>query len=155
MTSTEDAQFSERLYAAFAAAARPALHEITPHRCWACDAVRARLARHQSREVPIADMEWLGDSLPLLGPKALRYYLPRYFEFSLTHRHSTACESVLYHLTAEQPASDYWAARYGVFSPGERDAIVEYLRYRAAWPDAEIEQERLERGLRFWSGQQG
>jgi hypothetical protein len=115
------------------------------------------LIRREARNVPITDMEWVGDSLPLLSPKALRYYLPRYLEFSITHRTSNACEFVLYHLADENPEKDYWKERYSVFSQLERDAIVQYLRYRATWPDAQFEEDWVQRGLRYWcrDAQQG
>jgi hypothetical protein len=95
-------------------------------------------------------MEWIGDSLPLLNPMALRYYLPRYLEFSITHQSSTACEFVLYHLAAENPEEEYWKERYTVFSPSEREAIVQYFQHRSTWPDADIDKEWLQRGLAFW-----
>lgn len=113
-----------------------------------------RLARYESSAVSVPDMEWLGDSLPLLSPKALRYFLPRYLEFSITHRGSNACEFVLYHLAAEHPEQDYWTERYRVFSRSERNAIVEYLRYRATWADAEFEEDWVKRAISFWSAQQ-
>ncbi len=127
---------------------------ITPHRCEECDEVRDRLSRHEPRRVPESDMKWLGDSLPLLSPEALRYYLPRYLEFSITHRDSNACEFVLYHLSSEHPEEEYWAERYAVFSQEERDALVEYLRYRSGWAGAELEQAWVLRAIRFWSAQQ-
>jgi hypothetical protein len=74
--------YIRRLYIAFAEAPRPSEMQITPHRCGECDEVTARLARHESTEVPVEDMHWLGDSLPLLSPKAFRYYLPRFIAVS-------------------------------------------------------------------------
>lgn len=151
VTQIDEASLIPRIYATFSAAPRPVRDEIAPHRCGECDEVRDRLARYESRCVPISEMEWLADSLPLLGPTALRYYLPRYLEFSITHRSSVVCELVLYHLADEHPNEDYWRARYGVFSAAERDVILEYLRYRSTWPDSEWEREWLERGIKFWS----
>lgn len=147
----DEASLIHRIYAAFSAAPRPARDEIAPHRCWECDGVRDRLARHEARCVPISEMEWLGDCLPLLGSKALRYYLPRYLELSITHRSSVACELVLYHLAHEHPNEAYWRERYGVFSAAEREVILEYLRYRSTWPGSEWEREWIERGIQIWS----
>jgi hypothetical protein len=147
----DEASLIHRIYAAFSAAPRPARDEIAPHRCWECDQVRDRLARHESRGVPISEMEWLADSLPLLSPTALRYYLPRYLELSMTHRSSVVCELVLYHLADEHPNEDYWRERYAVFSAAERHVILEYLRYRSTWPDSAWEREWIERGVKFWS----
>ncbi|HSC86516.1 MAG TPA: DUF6714 family protein [Polyangiaceae bacterium] len=146
-----ESELIAEIYAAFAEAPRPTASEITSHRCGECDEVRDRLARHEARDVPVIDMQWVGDSLPLLTPRALRYFLPRYLEFSFTHRDSTACEFVLYHLAAEHPAEEYWAERYAAFSAGERRSLVAYLEQRATWPDVDLEAEWLERGIRYWS----
>jgi hypothetical protein len=146
----EAAELIERIYAAFSAAPRPDADEITPHRCWECDEVRDRLNRYQVREVPIDDMEWIGDCLPLLSPKALRYYLPRYLEYSITHQSSNARDFVLFHLSAEDPSQEYWSERYAAFSAPEQEAILHYLRYRATSPDAEFDQEALQRALEYW-----
>jgi hypothetical protein len=81
--------YTRRLYAAFAETPRPGEKEITPHRCGECDEVAARLAVHEHSEVPDEEMYWLGDSLPLLCPKAFRYYLPSLVAFCLMHRESS------------------------------------------------------------------
>lgn len=141
----------EQIYAAFAFAPRPEADEITPHRCPECDEVRDRLAACMPRSISAGHMEWLGDSLPLLSPKALRYFLPRYLEFSLTHRDSNACELVLYHLAAEHPEGEYWIERYFQFSQPEREVLVEYLQHRANWPEFEFEKSWILRGIEFWS----
>lgn len=148
----DKAELIRSLYQAFSEAPRPESAELTPHRCLECDEARDRLAPHEAAAVPDEDMEWLGDSLALLGPEALRYYLPRFLEHSLNHPESNACDVVLFHLAAEDPGEEYWAERYGVFSAEERRAIVRYLRFRSSWPEsADVDGEWLERGLRFWS----
>src|SRR5262245_23342362 len=91
-------EFVERLYEAFSQAPRPAEEEIAPHRCGECDEVAARLAPHESRRVPDEDMFWLGDSMPLLGHKAFRYYLPRFVEFCLKQPNSSADAVIDYNL---------------------------------------------------------
>jgi hypothetical protein len=147
---SEEHALVERIYAAFSEAARPAADDIAPHPCCECAEVAARLVPHQSREVPVEDMSCLADSLPLLSPRALRYFLPRYLEFTLTNPESIARDNVLYHLSAEHASEEYWVERYRVFSQNERFAIAEYLRYRQTWPDAKWEAEHMARALENW-----
>jgi hypothetical protein len=146
-----EAELIARLYDAFSAAPRPDRDEVTTHRCWECDEVRDRLAPHIVHAVPLHDMEWVSDCLSLLSSKALRYYLPRYFEISIRRRLSNARDSVLFHLTAEDPQEAYWKERYGAFSRPERQAIVDYLRYRCTCEDAELDRDLLARGLEYWT----
>jgi hypothetical protein len=121
-----------------------------PTGCSECDSVAARLSPHEVRDVPAEEMRWLADSLPLLSPRALRYFLPRYLEFTLTNPESIARDNVLYHLSAEDPSEDYWVERYRVFTQPERFAIAEYLRYRQTWPDATWEAEHMSRAIGHW-----
>jgi hypothetical protein len=139
-----------RLYQAFAGAPRPTLDEITPHRCAECDEVAARLSPHVARAVPHDDMLWLGDSMPLLGPKAFRYYLPRFIEFCLiTPRSST--EAVINYNLAPSGSLDVGERnRFAYFADAERRVVLEFVKYRLALPDNEHDQEYLQDALSFW-----
>jgi len=66
---------AELVYEAFHAAPRPAKHEITSHRCGECDRIRDDFSLHNARDVPDDMMLYHSDSMPLLTPKAFRYYL--------------------------------------------------------------------------------
>jgi hypothetical protein len=149
LTNTELALL-ESTYAAFSKAPRPTPDDITPHRCSECDDIRNRLSQYSVRDVPDEEMVWLVEAMPLLSPRALRYFLPRFVEFSLTHPDSIARDNVLYHLSAEHPNEPYWVERYAVFSSEERHAIANYLALRYTWPDAEFEKEHLERAMGLW-----
>jgi hypothetical protein len=98
----------------------------------------------------VESMSRLGDSLPLLSPAALRHYLPRYLEFSLTDHRSILRELVLYHLAPEAPEEPCWRERYSVFSDAERQAIHAYFIHRRDWEEAWVAEEWLKRALAFW-----
>jgi hypothetical protein len=141
--------YIERLYQAFADAPRPDRDEITPHRCDECDEVSARFSRHPARDVPHDDMLWLGDSMPLLSPKAFRYYLPRFIEFCLVTPQSSADAMINYNL-APSGVDLGERNRFAQFSDAERRAVHEFVEYRAALPDYEFDQEYLEDARKFW-----
>jgi hypothetical protein len=128
-------EYVERLYGAFSDAPRPAKEEITPHRCYECDEVTARLAPHQSREVPDDDMFWLGDSMPLLGHKAFRYFLPRFIEFCLRHPNSSANGVIDYNPGPfEDLHADVTAKLHGL-NAAERRALLEFVQLRLDSPE--------------------
>jgi hypothetical protein len=78
-----EADLAEHIYATFSPAPRPSHDVITPHRCQNCDDITSRLAPYEARRVPDSQMDALSGDLPLLGPEAFRYYLPRFIEFAL------------------------------------------------------------------------
>jgi hypothetical protein len=137
----------ESTYAAFSKASRPAPGDITPHRCEECDAVRDLLAAYSVQEVPDEAMESLADALPLLTASSLRYFLPRFIEYGLTHPDSIAREYLIYHLSEKRPSEQYWVARIAAFSPEERNAVVNYL----ALPDADDFEEEIQGVMALWS----
>lgn len=144
--------YIERLYRAFADAPRPDRDEITPHRCGECDEVAARLSRYAARDVPHDDMLWLGDSLPLLSPKAFRYYLPRFIEFCLVTPQSSAEAVMNYNLAPSRDLDVGERNRFSQFNESERRGVLEFVEYRAALPDYEFDRKYLEDALRFWRG---
>lgn len=139
-----------RLYRAFADAPRPKHDEITPHRCDECDEVSARLSGHPVQEVPHDDMLWLGDSLPLLSPKAFRYYLPRFIEFCLVTPQSSADALINYNLAPSADLDVGERNRFAHFNSAERLAILEFVEYRAASPAGEYDEKYLNDALDFW-----
>ena len=142
--------YVERLYTAFAEAPRPTAGAITPHRCCECDEVAARLAPHESRNVPSQDMYWLGDSLPLLGPKAFRYFLPRFIEFCLRHGESSLDGLINYNLAPSASLDEGERNRFAGFTPAERSAVLEFVDYRSQLEGAEFDSEHLEQARQFW-----
>ena len=142
--------YIDRLYAAFAAAPRPKEDEITPHRCPECDEVAARLAPHESREVPDEDMYWLGDSLTLLGPKSFSYYLPRFIAFCLLHRDSSLDALINYNLAPSGPLDEGERDRFSTFSPSEGRAVLEFVNYRLHLDDVGSDTQYLEQAAKHW-----
>jgi len=146
------ADYIDRLYRAFAEAPRRDRDESTPHRCCECDEVAARLSRYAARDVPDDEMLRLGDSLPLLSPKAFRYYLPRFIEFCLTTPESSA-EAVMNCNLAPSGDLDVGERnRFAQFSEAERRVVLEFVECRAASPDYESDREFLDEVLGFWRG---
>jgi hypothetical protein len=143
--------YIERLYKAFAEAPRPTASELTPHRCGECDEVAARLSAHYARDVPYDDMLWLGDSLPLLSPKAFRYYLPRFIEFCLATPNSSLAAVINYNLAPSGDLDVGERNRFFQFSEAERRAVLEFVQYRASLPESAHDRAYLEDAEIFWS----
>jgi hypothetical protein len=139
-----------RLYRAFAGAPRPERGEITPHRCAECDEVAARLSPHDARAVPDDDMLWLGDSLPLLSPKAFRYYLPRFIEFCLGTPQSSTDAVINYNLAPSASLDVGERNRFAGFADAERRVVLEFVEHRLGLPDNELDQPYLECAVVFW-----
>jgi hypothetical protein len=146
----DGADYIGRLYEAFAGAPRPRRDEITPHRCAECDEVADRLSPHTARAVPHDDMLWLGDSLPLLSPKAFRYYLPGFIEFCLVTPQSSTEAVINYNLAPSGSLDVGERDRFAQFTDAERRVVLEFVEYRLALPDNEFDEEYLQDALSFW-----
>jgi hypothetical protein len=142
-------EFIEKMYSAFSNAEKPAIDEMTPHRCIECDEVRDQIHTFDKREVPDHLLHYHGDALPLLSPKALRYYFPRYIEFGLLNQDENAFDNCLYHL-APKETDDYWRERVSIFSSEEKKSLRTYLLMRRDMEDAEFDEEYIVKGLETW-----
>jgi hypothetical protein len=142
--------YIDRLYTAFSDAPRPDAKDIAPHRCLECDDVQLLLAPYDSRSVPDDAMSKLGDSLTLLGPNAFRYYLPRYIAFSIQHPESKLNEMINFNLAPSESLDEGSRDRFLSFAPRERQAVLEFVRYRAQLEFAELDGEYLEQAEKFW-----
>lgn len=140
-----------RLYSAFHDAPRPKRDEIAPHRCCECAEITSRLAPHEARDVPEDDMLWLGDTLPMLGPTAFRYYLPRFIEFCLKAPASMLDAVINYNLapTGELDVGD--RNRFQGFTSVEARAVLEFVEHRVAQPEADFDEAHLMPALDFWT----
>jgi hypothetical protein len=143
--------YIKRLYIAFAEAPRPREMEIAPHRCGECDEVASRLAPHEHDAVPDDDMYWLGDSLPLLSPKAFRYYLPSFVAFSLAHQDSSLEALINYNLAPSAELDVGERDRFAYFSPEERKVIAEFVAYRSSLEGADFDRQHLDQAIQYWS----
>jgi hypothetical protein len=140
-----------RLYRVFAGAPRPQKEEITPHRCCECAEVTERLAPHEAARVPDEDMLWLGDSLPLLGPAAFRYYLPRFLEFCLTQPPSMLDAVLNYNLAPTGDLDLGERNRFADFTPTEARVVLEFVEYRAKGDDTDLDRAYLDKAREFWA----
>jgi hypothetical protein len=148
-------EYVTRLYAAFASAPRPKKAEITPHRCCECDEVNERLGPHEAAFVPDDDMLWLGDTLPLLGPAAFRYYLPRFLEFCLTQPPSMIDAVINYNLAPTGDLDVGERNRFSQFTPAEARVVLEFVEHRFDEPGAELDKEYLEKAHNYWQALAG
>lgn len=142
-------EFINEMYKVFENTPKPSKDDMTPHRCIECDEIRDQLFKFEQRELPDKILSSHSDSLPLLSPEALRYYLPRYIEFSLKDQYSDVFEFILYHLAPEK-IDDYWKPRLDIFTKEEKEIIVKYLEIRKHLEEAEYEEEWINRGLEVW-----
>ncbi len=143
-------EFIKRMYRVFSSVEKPLIEEMTPHRCPECDNVRDRLHAYNQREVPDELLIKHGDALPLLSPKALRYYFPRYIEFGLLNQDSNTFDNCLYHL-APNEIDDYWHERIAIFNAEEKSVLREYLQLRRTLEYAEYEEDHISKGLSVWT----
>lgn len=141
--------FIEKMYMVFSEVDKPGLDEMTPHRCIECNEIRDQLHAYDKRDVPNKLLIYHGDALPLLSPKALRYYFPRYIEFGLLHQEYNAFDSCLYQLALDT-IDDYAKARMAVFTSNEKAIFREYLELRRSMEDAEFDEEYIVKGLAIW-----
>ncbi|MDF3020196.1 MAG: hypothetical protein K0Q92_1499 [Steroidobacteraceae bacterium] len=95
-------------------------------------------------------MYWLGDSLPLLSPKAFRYYLPGFVAFSLTHRESSLDALINYNLAPSPSLDEGDRNRFAYFSPEEREVMAEFVGYRSSLEGAEFDRQYLDQAVRYW-----
>jgi hypothetical protein len=150
---TAEAGLAALIYAAFSSAPRPTPDVITPHRCEKCDDLASRLAPYEARQVPDSQMDVVGGDLPLLGPEAFRYYLPRFMEFSLLRRDSDAAAFIIYNLAPDPDLDIGPRNRFLHFTPEERESLRKYIEYRIGIEDPEIDKaiiEELEKALQPW-----
>jgi uncharacterized protein DUF6714 len=147
---------SEHIRMEFATVARPEEPEIAAHQCCECEDVRKRLSPHAFDSVPDATIDWLSDSLPLLSPKGLHYYLPAYLLRVLRNPECNGIDYLLYHLApSEEDLSDraqYWEERLSVFSPGQRGAVLAFVSWFATTNVGKEFPDEVSRAQTIWVG---
>ncbi len=142
-------EFIEKMYQTFSSAEKPRIDEVTPHRCMECDEVRDQLHPYDQRNIPDKLLIYHGDALPLLSPKALRYYFPRYIEFGLLNQDCNAFDNCLYQL-APHEMDEYWQERIAVFNTEEKAIFREYLELRRTLQYEDLDEEYISKGLTIW-----
>ncbi|NZA24931.1 hypothetical protein H0E84_00890 [Luteimonas sp. SJ-92] len=128
-----DAERLERLWAAFSGVQRPAGLALAPHQCDECDMVRRLLELHTNRTLPIKTLNWLHDSLPLLGPEGLRYWLPAYIAAAYTDPDFRGVDLLIFHLgpSAKELGEQYWRERLAVFDAPQREQVLGFVDWFA------------------------
>jgi hypothetical protein len=98
-------------------------------------------------------MYWVGDSLPLLSPKAFRYYLPRFIAFCLEHSDSSADAVINYNLAPSGSLDDGERDRFVYFSPAERRVVAEFVEHRSQMEGAEFDRVYLDQARAYWNSE--
>ena len=93
---------------------------------------------------------WHSDSLPRFRPEGLRHVLPHYMIYSLHHPESDVTERLIFHLSPADTSEEYWRERLAVFTPAQKHAICEYVRFMQSVPANKDYDEHLERALTVW-----
>lgn len=88
--------------------------------------------------------------MPLLSPKAFRYYLPRFIEFCLETPRSSAEAVINYNLAPSGDLDVGERNRFAHFNDVERRVVLEFVEYRAALPEYELDRRYLQDALAFW-----
>jgi hypothetical protein len=96
-------------------------------------------------------MRLVQGDLPLLGPKALRYYLPPFIEFSLTHANIPGAYDYLrIHLCNVGSSEAWWLERFAVFSPLEKQAVAAYLEHLAQFLAEPTDRAAIQAAADLW-----
>jgi hypothetical protein len=147
---------ANRIRAEFAAVVRPEAAEIAPHLCGECEDVRQRLAPHAFDRVPDETTDYLSDSLPLLGPRGLHYYLPAYLLRTLRDPDWRGIDFLLYHLAPGEEdlreRAEYWRDRLSVFSVRQRDAVRAFISWFETTGIAQEFTDEIHRAHQIWEG---
>jgi hypothetical protein len=88
--------------------------------------------------------------LPDFTPAGLRHVLPHYLLYSLEHPRSDATERIIFHLSPDDATDSYWSERLDAFSPAQKQAVCDYIRFMQAALAGEHYEEYLARALEVW-----
>jgi hypothetical protein len=140
---------------AFSEVSRPTGMDLAPHPCDECDQVRALLGAHAFTSAPDEVLDHLGDSLPLLAPAGLHYYLPAYLLRALHDPKFEWLDFLLFHLGPSDSdlsqRGNYWSERLAVFSVKQRSAVRAFLEWLAGTTEGADYAEELARANAMWA----
>lgn len=140
---------------AFANVHRPQKSDVAPHDCPECANVRKLLSPHEFADVPDKTIDYLSNSLQLLGPKGLHYYLPAYLLRALRDPNCPCIDLLLYHLAPSdadiEKYGPYWPDRLPLFSPSQRRAVISFVDWLATTEIKNHYPEELERARNVWA----
>jgi hypothetical protein len=95
-------------------------------------------------------IEWHAGSLTEFTPAGLRHVLPFYLRFSLANPQSDVTERVIFHLSPADTSEEYWRERLAIFTPAQKHAICEYIRFMRKELAGEHYDEHFARALMVW-----
>jgi hypothetical protein len=95
-------------------------------------------------------IEWHAGSPAEFTPAGLRHVLPFYLRCSLANPQSDVTERVILHLSPTDTSEEYWRERLSVFTPAQKHAICEYIRFMQKELAGEHYDEYLARALAVW-----
>jgi hypothetical protein len=141
---------------AFAGVEQPQGLALAPHICPECDDLRTRLGPYNFSSVPDDVLDYLSDSLPILGAKGLLHYLPAYLLRATRVPPFRGLDFLLFHLAPSEhdlaERSEYWHERLSVFSEQQRAAVRAFLEWFATTSDAVEYLDELRRAREVWGG---
>ena len=139
-------------FRAFQSAPQPEDVEIAPHQCKGCDQIRRDFCQLESVELTGDILEKHSGDLPLLGPKAWRYFLPAFLSYALANPDSAVAEMLVINLDFESdPANKTPPLRMEFLSNTERSAVCAFFeRYESYWDcDPGEKENRLKIMMRY------
>lgn len=143
----------------FPATPTPAEEDIATHDCTECLAIRAAFARRTWDSLQASELEARFDSLPMLSPRAFKYYLPAYLTYSVEHLDPDCpvCQFTIYAIAPDSDAKeakfvDWWRERLRLFTREQFGVLLQFLEhtsqneaFRGFIPSLEHSVERLQR----------
>jgi hypothetical protein len=115
----------------FSDAPFPATEDVVSHECVECNGMRAAFGRRAPANVDAAAVLAYATSLALFTPSAFRHFLASFLLYAIDHPESEVASSLPYALGPEE-VDEFYAARFGLFSPEEKTATLQVLRYLRA-----------------------
>jgi hypothetical protein len=108
-------------------------------------------------DIPDAYLKSHFSFLPLLSPRAFRYFLPCVLEFTIRNPSTSLVEFGLYALYPPgdenpnlQDLKIWWDERIASFNAQEKAAVRKYLEHRHNSAEDKFEEQQIERALKEW-----
>ena len=126
--------------AAFSDANLPAEDEIAPHQCPECSEIRHDFGGARANEISDEVLARRADSLPLLTPKAWRYYLPAYLDYAARNIDSDLGRYLLINLDMEANATHGFEPQISALSVTEKRTVLAFLDTYGGYDDEDFDE---------------
>lgn len=103
-------------------------NEIISHHCEECNLLKSHFKNTEHLQLQGDMIKAHFDSLPLLTPKALRYFFPNYLIYSLENPDSLVCEFTIYQLIGSS-VRDSPLSQFQLFNHEELEVIKDFIVY--------------------------